>query len=130
MVNQEADVTSLHPLPTPLTRNMICCEQFLQMKKDALINNTSRRGIINEDHPYKVITEEYLGRAAIDIFENALNTGKLVEIDRFLLTAHMGSMSTDCRPQMEIEETDEVINFLKGYPLKREIPQLDSEMQG
>ena len=42
----------------------------------------------------------------------------------------MGLRSIDCRPQMEIEETEEVINFLKGYPLKREIPQLDSEMQG
>ena len=71
-----------------------------------------------------------MGGAAIDVFDNEANAGKLVEIDRFLLTAHMGSMSTDCRPQMEIEETEEVINFLKGYPLKREVPQLDSEMQG
>ena len=109
---------------------MICCEQLLQIKKDDLINNTSRRDIINEDHPYKVIIEEHLGRAAIDVFENELNTGKLVEIDLFLLTPYMGLRSIDCRPQMEIEETKEVINFLKGYPLKQEVPQLDSEMQG
>ena len=109
---------------------MIYREQLLKMKKDALIIKPSRGSNINEDHPYKVIIEEHLGRAAIDVFENELNTGKLVEIDLFLLTAHMGSMSTDCRPQMEIEETKEVINFLKGYPLKQEVPQLDSEMQG
>ena len=71
-----------------------------------------------------------MGGAAIDVFENEPNTGKLVEIDRLLLTAHMGSRSIDCRYQMKIEETKEVINFLKGYPSKQEVPQLDSEMQG
>ena len=109
---------------------MICREQLLQMKKDTLINNTFRRIIINEDHPYKVIIEEPLGRAAIDVFGNELNTGKLVEIDLFLLTPYMGLRSIDCRPQIEIEETKEVINFLKGYPLKQEVPQLEFEMQG
>ena len=71
-----------------------------------------------------------MGGAAIDVFENEPNTGKLVKTDRFLLAAYMGLRSIDCRSQMEIEETKEVINFLKGYPLKQEVPQLDSEMQG
>ena len=68
------------------------------------------------DHLYKVIIEGHLWRVAIDVFENARNTGKFVEINRFLLTAHMGSLSIDCRSQMEIEEPGEVRNFLKGYP--------------
>ena len=42
----------------------------------------------------------------------------------------MGLRSIDCRSQMEIEKTKEVINFLKGYPLKQEVPQLEFEMQG
>ena len=42
----------------------------------------------------------------------------------------MGSMSIDCRSQMENSENKEVINFLKGYLLKKEVPGLDSEMQG
>jgi len=71
-----------------------------------------------------------LGGAAIDVFENEPNTGKPVETDRFLLAAYMGLRSIDCRSQMEIEETKEVINFLKGYPLKQEVPQLEFEMQG
>ena len=69
---------------------MICREQLLQMKKNTLINNTSRRVISNEDHPYKVIIEEHLGRAAIDVFENQLNTGKLVEIDLFFVDSLYG----------------------------------------
>ena len=100
------------------------------MKKDALIIKPSRGSNINEDHPYKVITEEHLWGTAINVFENEPNTGKLVEKDSLLLAAYMGLRSIDCRSQMEIEETAEVKNFLKGYPLKQEVPQWDSEMQG
>ena len=71
-----------------------------------------------------------MGGAAIDVFENEPNTGKLVETDRFLLAAYMGLRSIDCRSQMEIEETKEVINFLKGYLLKKEVLRLEFEMQG
>ena len=58
-----------------------------------------------------------MGGAAIEVSENEPNTGKLVEIDRFFLTVYIGSGSIDCGSKMRIEETEEVINFLKGYPL-------------
>jgi D-3-phosphoglycerate dehydrogenase / 2-oxoglutarate reductase len=128
-IYKEADVISLHLPLTPLTRNMICREQLLLMKKDASIINTSRGGIINEDDLYKVMTEGHLGGAAIDVFENEPYTGKLVGINRCLLTAHMGSMSIDCRSQMEIHATEEIVRFLSGKPLESEVPQLEYEIQ-
>ena len=109
---------------------MICLDQLLQMKKDAFIINTSRGGIINEDDLYKVMSEGHLGGAAIDVFESEPYAGKLLEIDRCLLTAHMGSMSIDCRSQMEIQATKEVVRFLSGKPLESEVPQLEYEIQG
>ena len=99
------------------------------MKKDAFIINTSRGGIINEDDLYKVMNEGHLGGAAIDVFENEPYTGKLVEIKRCLLTAHMGSMSIDCRSQMEIQATEEIVRFFSGKPLESEVPQLEYEIQ-
>ena len=71
-----------------------------------------------------------MGGVAIDVFENEPSTGKLVEKDSLLLAAYMGLRSIDCRSQMEIEETKEVINFLKGYLLKKEVLRLEFEMQG
>jgi len=129
-IYKKADVISLHLPLTPLTKNMICLDQLLQMKKDAFIINTSRGGIINEDDLYKVMSEGHLGGAAIDVFESEPYAGKLLEIDRCLLTAHMGSMSIDCRSQMEIQATKEVVRFLSGKPLESEVPQLEYEIQG
>jgi D-3-phosphoglycerate dehydrogenase / 2-oxoglutarate reductase len=128
-IYKEADVISLHLPLTPLTKNMICREQLLLMKKDASIINTSRGGIINEDDLYKVMTEGHLGGVAIDVFEDEPYTGKLAGINRCLLTAHMGSMSIDCRSQMEIQATEEIVRFLSGKPLKSEVPQLEYENQ-
>ena len=129
-IYQEADVISLHLPLTPLTRNMICSEQLLKMKKDSFIINTSRGGIINEDDLYRVMMDGHLGGAAIDVFENEPYQGKLVEIDRCLLTAHIGAMSIDCRTKMEIEATEEAVRFLTGKPLESEVPRLEYENQG
>ena len=129
-IYKEADVISLHLPLTPLTRNMICREQLLLMKKDALIVNTSRGGIINEDDLYNVMNEGHLKGAAIDVFTSEPYTGKLVEINRCLLTAHMGSMSVDCRSQMETQATEEVIRFCSGKQLENEVPQLEYDIQG
>ena len=129
-IYKEADLVSLHLPLTSLTRNMICREQLLQMKKDAFIINTSRGGIINENDLHRVMVEGHLGGAAIDVFQNEPYQGKLCEIDRCLLTAHMGSMSIDCRSQMEIEATEEAIRFLAGKTLQSEVPQAEYEVQG
>ena len=129
-IYKEADVVSLHLPLTPLTKNMICRDQLLQMKKDAFIVNTSRGGIINEEDLYRVMSGGHLGGAAIDVFEIEPYAGKLMDIDRCLLTAHMGSMSIDCRSQMEIQAAEEVVRFLSGKPLESEVPKLEYEVQG
>ena len=128
-IYKEADVITLHLPLTPLTQAMISREQLLQMKADALIINTSRGGIIDEKDLYEVMKDGHLGGAAIDVFEEEPYAGDLVEIDRCLLTAHMGSMSFDCRSQMEIEATKAVLSFLAGKPLQSEVPESEYEIQ-
>jgi D-3-phosphoglycerate dehydrogenase len=71
----------------------------------------------------------HLSGAAIDVFEHEPYKGPLAEIDRCVLTAHMGSMSVDCRTRMEIEATDEAVRFLTGKPLASEVPQVEYDVQ-
>ena len=104
-------------------------EHLLSMKSDAVIINTSRGGIINEHDLYEVMLSGHLSGAAIDVFENEPYDGPLKEIERCLLTAHMGSMSVDCRTRMEIESTEEAIRFLKSKALEREVPQEEYDVQ-
>ena len=92
------------------------------MKSDAILINTSRGGIICEKDLYEVMQSGHLSGTAIDVFENEPYDGPLKGIERCLLTAHMGSMSVDCRTRMEVEATEEVIRFLNGKTLESEVP--------
>ncbi len=124
-IYREADIISLHLPLTHLTENMIRKEHLMIMKSNAFIINTARGGIINEQDLYEVMENGHLGGAAIDVFNFEPYSGPLNKIKRCVLTAHMGSMSVDCRTKMEIEATEEALRFLNDEELKQKVP--DSE---
>ena len=128
-IYEEADIISLHLPLTNLTKNMIRKEHLQIMKPDAILINTSRGGIINEKDLYDFMQSGQLSGVAIDVFQNEPYDGPLKEIERCLLTAHMGSMSVDCRSRMEIEATNEAINFLTGETLVNEVPEEEYDVQ-
>ena len=128
-IYRNADVVSLHVPLTAQTKNMIRREHLLQMKRDAIIINTSRGSIINEHDLAEVLGQGHLTGAAIDVFEQEPYTGELARSDRCLLTSHMGSMSVDCRTRMEIEATEEAVRFLTGKALQGLVPLEEYEVQ-
>ena len=128
-IYKEADIITIHTPLTSATKNMIRKEHLLSMKKDAIIINTARGGIINEQDLYEVMKSGHLSGAAIKKKKKEPYDGNLHEIERCILTAHMGSMSNDCRTKMEIEATEEAIRFLTGKDLEREAPQEEYDVQ-
>ena len=91
------------------------------MKPDAVLINTSRGGIISEVDLYEVMESNHLSGAAIDVFEKEPYEGPLNKIERCLLTAHLGSMSIDCSPRMEIETTEEVVRLFTNKTFENEV---------
>lgn len=128
-IYQQADVITIHTPLTTQTRDMIKKEQLLSMKEDAIIINTARGGIINEQDLYEVMQDGHLSGAAIDVFDFEPYNGKLKEIRRCILTAHMGSMSVDCRTRMEIEATEEAVRFLTKQSLESVVPEEEYAIQ-
>ena len=128
-IYKQSDIVSLHLPLTGKTKDMIQKKHLLSMKTDAIIINTSRGGIINESDLYEVMQSGHLSGAAIDVFNNEPYSGDLNKIERCLLTAHMGSMSVDCRTRMEIEATEEAVRFLTGKTLKGLVPEEEYEVQ-
>ena len=128
-IYREADVITLHLPLTAITRNLIRREELLMMNPDAILINTARGGIINEQELAAVMRTGHLGGAAIDVFEREPYSGELAGIERCLLTAHMGSMSVDCRTRMEIEATQEAVRFVSGQQLLSPVPPEAYEVQ-
>lgn len=126
---RESDVVTLHVPLTAATRDLIRRDHLLGMKPDAIVINTARGGIVNEQDLHAVLESGHLGGAAVDVFTREPYSGPLASNSRCLLTAHMGSMSADARTRMEGEATEDAIAFFTGRPLQRVVPEAEYEAQ-
>ncbi len=126
---READVITIHVPLNSETRDMIRTEQLLKMKKNAIIINTSRGGVINEKDLAQVLKNGHLAGAALDVFENEPYSGELTTLANCLLTSHIGSLTEDCRIRMELEATEEAVRFMSGQTLLRPVPSVEYEIQ-
>jgi len=128
-IYKEADLISLHVPLSRSTKNLITIEELNMMKPNANLINLSRGGVINEDDLYTVMKNGHLSGAAIDVFEKEPYNGPLKEINRCILTAHMGSMSYDCRALMEIQATEDVVRYVSGKEMYYPVPNDEYEVQ-
>lgn len=109
----ESNIISLHVPLTDETRNIIGKKELSIMKKDVLIINTARGGLIDERVLIDALDRKAVGGAAIDAFEVEPYKGRLAEFDNVILTPHVGSYTTETRIKMEIETVENMINALK-----------------
>ncbi len=105
---------------TEETRNLISYEQFALMKNSAVLINTSRGGIVNEEALYQALLEGKIWGAGLDVFEQ-----EPVPLDHPLLTLpnvvavpHIGSASIQTRLKMAKLAAENLINGLYGKPVK------------
>jgi D-3-phosphoglycerate dehydrogenase len=109
---QQSDFISLHLPLSEESRNLICASSLKSLKKDVVIVNTARGGIVNESDLFHFLYKNQDAYACIDVFENEPYTGELTKLENIVLTQHMASCSFDCRERMELEATRNVVSFL------------------
>lgn len=129
IVYKESDLISLHIPLTEATSNMITKTEFKLMKETLMIVNTSRGGIVNEEDLFWALKNKIIAQAAFDVFNQEPYTGPLKDLDNCFLTAHLGSMSYDCRSRMEIEAAQEVVAFISGKPQIRLVPEFEYKLK-
>lgn len=96
LINQ-ADVISLHVPLTPGTANLLSAERIAQMKRGAVVINTSRGGIADEAAVADALREGRLGGAAFDVFEpEPLGAGTAWEgCPNAILTPHVAGVTAE-----------------------------------
>ena len=122
VIYRAADIVTVHLPLTAETRGLIGGRELAIMKPTAALVNTARGGIVNEDDLLRALTHGTIRAAAIDVYRDEPYKGALATLPNVVLTCHMGSMTVDCRAQMEIEATREAIRFLRGEPLCSPVP--------
>jgi D-3-phosphoglycerate dehydrogenase len=107
----ESDIVTLHLPLNEKTNHLIGKHELNLMKKNAVIINTARGGLIDEQALYHALKNHAITGAAIDVFENEPNIGKLQELDTVILTPHIGTYTFETRKHMELEAAK---NLIKG----------------
>jgi len=124
---RRSDVVTVHLPLTRRTLGLITRRELASMKPTALLVNTARGGIVNETDLVEALRGKIIRAAALDVFSEEPYRGELAQLPNVLLTCHMGSMTADCRAQMEIEATQEAIRFLSGMPMRSAVPDEEYE---
>lgn len=119
----ESDVVSIHVPLNGKTRDWFDQRVLSSMKLDAVLVNTARGGIVNETDLLQTMTGGHLSAVALDVFDVEPYSGPLSEIERVLLTSHMGSMSVDSRTRMEVEAAEEVARAVLDLAPLRPVPE-------
>ena len=112
---KSCDYLSLHIPLTEKTKNMIDNLKLNTMKKSAIIINTSRGGIINENDLNNALNEKVIFGAGLDVFEQepVNNDNLLLKNNKVILSPHSATFTNECKSRMSIETTKNIIDFFK-----------------
>ena len=110
---KKADILSLNVPLTKETYNMINFEKIKMMKKNAIIINTSRGGIINEKDLDRAINEELIYGAGLDVFEKEPpdKDSPLLRNKKIVLSPHAATFTKECSSNMSIQTVQNLIDF-------------------
>ena len=117
-VLSESDIISLHAPLTEETYHLIGKKELALMKHDAIIVNTARGSLINEEALIEALEKEIIGGATLDVFEAEPYSGKLKNFDKVILTPHIGTYAKETRIRMEREAVENLLNALKEVGIK------------
>lgn len=105
-----SDFISLHVPLTPETKNMINEACIARMKPNAMIINTARGGLIDEDALYNALKEKKIAGAALDVYPTEPYAGKLCELENIILTPHIAGSTKEAQDRIG----DELVEKLKA----------------
>lgn len=116
----ESDVISLHCPLTPESRNLFGLAQFRQMKRSAILINTARGGLVDEQALVTALKEGLIAGADFDVLtkEPPKEGNPLLDLrlPNFILTPHVAWASDGAMQFLADQLIDNVELFIKGTP--------------
>ena len=116
----ESDIISLHCPLTPESRHFIGMPQLQQMKRSALLINTSRGGLVDEQALKTALETGVIAGAGFDVLsqEPPTNGNPLLDIKtpNFILTPHVAWASTQAMQFLADQLIDNIEAFVAGKP--------------
>ena len=112
----KADIISLHCPATPENKEFINKEFISKMKDGAMLINTARGALINEEDLAEAVKSGKLAGAALDVVskEPILSTNSLLGVNNIIITPHIAWTSIEARSLIATTSADNLESFLSG----------------
>jgi len=105
-----ADVLSLHCPLLPETRGIINARTLALMKPTALIINTARGGLIDDDALYNALNDGTIAGAGLDAFQHEpLENSPFVELKNVILSPHTAWFTQEAMIRMSESVVEQLI---------------------
>jgi glyoxylate reductase len=116
---ERADAVSLHVPLTPDTRHLIDDEALARMKPTAVLVNTARGGVVDQEALARALHEGGIAGAALDVTdpEPLPADHPLLDAPNLLVLPHIGSATHRTRERMADIAVDNLLAGLAGEPL-------------
>jgi glyoxylate reductase len=118
-VLQQADFVSLHAPLTPATHHLIDAPALAAMKPTAILVNTGRGGLVDQDALRQALQQGQMAAAALDVTdpEPLPADDPLLTAPNLLVVPHIGSATRTARARMSDMTVDNVLAGLDGRPM-------------
>jgi D-3-phosphoglycerate dehydrogenase len=118
-VLRRSDAITVHVPLTRATRDLIGEAELATMKRDALLINVARGGVIDETALAKALREGRLGGAAVDVFTaEPPRESPLLDAPETVLTPHLGASTAEAQTRVAVEAAQQVLDVLAGRPAR------------
>jgi D-3-phosphoglycerate dehydrogenase len=112
---RESDILSLHLPYNTKTRHIISGAVMRVMKKGAIIVNTARGGLIDEEAACVLLKSGHLGGLALDVYEEEPpHSTPLFVLDNVIVTPHTAARTNEATAAMASESVQNLIEALSG----------------
>jgi len=132
----EADIISLHCPLTPQTHHIVNARTLAQVKRGALLINTSRGGLIDTEAAIEALKSGQLGGVAIDVYEQEAGLffkdlsstvipddviQRLISFPNVIVTGHQAFLTREALGTILATTLASISDFAAGRPLVNEI---------
>jgi glyoxylate reductase len=116
---ERADFVSVHTPLTPETHHLIDADALARMKPTAILVNTARGPIVDQDALAAALHDDRLGGAGLDVTdpEPLPPDHPLFAAPNVLVVPHIGSATTTARAAMADRAVDNLLAALDGRPM-------------
>ena len=120
---QESDFVAVHCPLNERTRALFSTDAFAKMKATAVLINTSRGGVVDQDALYQALVQGDIAAAGLDVTdpEPLPADHPLVSLENCVILPHIGSATVATRTKMAVMTTENLLAGVEGRPLPNQV---------